>query len=110
MNQRPRKQNSEVPENIVIESDIHIKQEVFDDCYVEYDVVDNLDWCHESSEQPIKSEKPEPLTKKRKRKKEPQINSKGINFYTVINRYVALLFAQLCGAQNRPRSIRGQKF
>ena len=85
MNQRPRKQNSEVPENIVIESDIHIKQEVFDDCYVEYDVVDNSDWCHESSEQPIKSEKPEPLTKKRKRKKEPQINSKGINFYTVIN-------------------------
>ena len=81
MNQRPGKQNVDLSEKIAIESDIHIKQEVDDDLY---HVVDIPDWCHESSEQLIKSEPTEkPLKKKRKRKKEPQINSKGINFYTI---------------------------
>ena len=74
---------AEVPEEIVIKSDIHIKQEVLEPLYDDYQYGDyvgeeNLNWFHEFSEQPIDSEKP--LKKKRKRKKEPKIKSEGTNF------------------------------
>ena len=82
---------AEVPEEIVIKSDIHIKQEVLEPLYNDYqyggDYVDhhyvgeeNFNWFHGSSEQPlIDSEKP--LKKKRKRKKEPKIKSEGTIFF-----------------------------
>ena len=73
---------AEVPEEIVIKSDIHIKQEVleplYDYQYGDYVEEENLNWFHEFSEQPIDSEKP--LKKKRKRKKEPKIKSEGTTF------------------------------
>ena len=83
---------AEVPEEIVIKSDIHIKQEVLEPLYNDYqyggDYVDhhyvgeeNFNWFHEASEQPIDSEKP--LKKKRKRKKEPKIKSEGTIFFTI---------------------------
>ena len=81
---------AEVPEEIVIKSDIHIKQEVLDPQFIDYqygDYVDhhyvgeeNFNWFQEASEQPIlDSEKP--LKKKRKRKKELKIKSEGTTFF-----------------------------
>ena len=75
---------AEVPEEIVIKSDVHIKQEVLEPLYDDYQYGDyqnyveeeNLNWFQESLEQHIESEKP--LKKKKKRKKEPQIKSEGI--------------------------------
>ena len=81
---------AEVPEEIVIKSDIHIKQEVLEPLYNDYqyggDYVDhhyvgeeNFNWFQESSDQPIDSEKP--LKKKKKRKKELKIKSEGTTFF-----------------------------
>ena len=81
---------AEVPEEIVIKSDIHIKQEVLEPLYNDYqygDYVDhhyvgeeNFNWFQESSEQPvIDSEKP--LKKKKKRKKELKIKSEGTTIF-----------------------------